>query len=147
TGNYNNTAGAVSDEIKKAGAVCSVTGYSVTYDANPHSATGSCTGDGGTPDVPAGVDLSCTTHTNAVAPHSDPWTFTDVTGNYNKIARAASREIKKADAACSATGNNVTYDGNPHSATGSCTGVGGPSDTPAGLDLSGTTHDTGVDPH
>lgn len=46
--------------------------------------------------------------------------------------------VARATPSCSVTGYSTTYDGAPHTATGSCTGVGGAS--LAGLDLSGTTH-------
>jgi hypothetical protein len=83
TGNYNNDTGTVNDVIAKANATITVTPYSVTYDAMPHTATGSATG------VPsgalAGLNLSGTTHTNA-GTYNDTWTFTDVTGNYNNAS-------------------------------------------------------------
>jgi hypothetical protein len=66
--------------ITKADADCSVTPYTVVYDANPHTATGTCTGLMGEP--LEGLDLSATTHTDA-GTFSDLWTFTDVTGYYN----------------------------------------------------------------
>ena len=44
TGNYNDTAGSVADQIDQADAACTVTGYDVVYDAAAHTATGSCLG-------------------------------------------------------------------------------------------------------
>lgn len=46
--------------------------------------------------------------------------------------------INKANASCNVTPYNLIYDAVPHTATGSCTGVGGV--LLAGLNLSGTTH-------
>jgi hypothetical protein len=46
--------------------------------------------------------------------------------------------IDKADPTCEVTPYNVEYDTDAHTATGSCTGVGG--EDLEGLDLSGTTH-------
>ncbi len=66
--------------IAKADPVCTITGYSVPYDGSPHTATGSCLGVVG--ETLAGLDLSGTTHTAAGNYPADPWTFTDVTGNY-----------------------------------------------------------------
>ena len=63
-----------------------------------------------------------------------------MTGNYNNASGTVADNIAKADAACTVTPYNVTYDGLPHTATGHCTGVGGAGDVLAGLDLSGTTH-------
>ena len=136
TGNYNDTNGTVNDTISKANAVCTITGYSVTYDGNPHTATGSCLGVAS--ETLAGLDLSGTTHTGAGTYNNDPWTFTDSTGNYNDTAGTVNDSISKANAVCTITGYSVTYDGNPHTATGSCLGVA--SETLAGLDLSSTTH-------
>ncbi len=64
-----------------AEASCTVIGYSVTYDGEPHTATGTCTGVEG--ESLSGLDLSATTHTSAGTYNGDAWTFTDVTGNYN----------------------------------------------------------------
>ena len=63
TGNYNNASGTVDDNIAKANATIVVTPYSVTYDGNPHTATGTATGVNG--ESLSGLDLSGTTHTNA----------------------------------------------------------------------------------
>ena len=124
--------------IGKADAACEVTGYSVTYDGDPHTATGSCKGVGGA-DLSADLDLSGTTHTAAGTYDGDAWSFTDTTGNYNDQDGTVDDSIGKADATCEVTGYSVTYDGDPHTATGSCEGVDG-EDLSAGLDLSGTTH-------
>ncbi len=136
TGNYSNGSGFVSDTIAKAGASCSVTPYDVTYDGDPHTATGSCTGV--LSEALTGLNLSGTTHTNAGSYASDAWLFTDVTGNYNNTNGLVSDTIAKAAPTCTVTPYDVTYDGNPHTATGSCTGV--KNETLSGLNLSGTTH-------
>jgi hypothetical protein len=135
TGNYNNTNGTVHDSIAKADATCTVTPYTVTYDGNPHTATGSCLGVKG--ESLSGLDLSGTTHTNA-GNYTDGWTFTDVTGNYKDTNGTVLDSIARAEATCTVTAYTVTYDGNPHTATGSCLGVKG--ETLSGLDLSATTH-------
>lgn len=46
--------------------------------------------------------------------------------------------VNKAEAGVNVSSYNVPYDGNPHTATGTATGVNG--ENLAGLDLSGTTH-------
>ncbi len=79
-GNYANASGTVHDQIAKADAVCAATGYDVTYDALPHTATGSCQGVKG--ETLAGLNLAGTTHT-AAGTYSDTASFTDLTGNYN----------------------------------------------------------------
>ncbi|HEY8870310.1 MAG TPA: PxKF domain-containing protein [Candidatus Limnocylindrales bacterium] len=53
--------------------------------------------------------------------------------------------LTQADATCSVTGYHVTYDSFAHTATGSCTGVGGVLDVLAGLVLTGTTHTNAAD--
>src|SRR5207247_410742 len=124
--------------ISEADPDCSsVSGYSVPYDGDEHTASGDCLGvDGVTP--LSGLDLTGTAHTDAVASHSDPWTFTDSTGNYNDDSSSVTDEISKVDPNCTVTGYSVNHDGNSHTASGSCTGVNG--ETLIGLDLTGTTH-------
>ncbi len=122
--------------INKATATINVTGYSVTFDGNSHTATGSAKGV--LNEMLAGLDLSGTTHTNAGTYTTDPWTFTDPTNNYNNANGTVSDSIAKANAAIAVTPYSVTYDGNAHTATGTAKGIKG--DTLAGLDLSGTTH-------
>jgi len=140
TGNYNDDSGTVDDNIGKADAIIDVTPYDVTYDGDPHTATGTATGVLGE-DLSAGFDFSSTTHTDAGFYAGDPWTFTDVTGNYNDDSGTVDDNIDKADAIIVVTPYDVTYDGNPHTATGTATGVKGEDLNPSGeLDLSGTTH-------
>ena len=76
--------------IDKANATCTVTGYSVIYDGNSHTATGLCTGVLG--ESLSGLDLSGTTHT-LVGNYTDSWTFTDVTGNYNNASGTVNNAI------------------------------------------------------
>jgi hypothetical protein len=99
-----------------------VTGYSVTYDALPHTATGSATGAFGE-DLSADLDLSATTHT-AVGTYSDPWTFIDMSGNYldrfgsvaDDIAAAALTVI--ADDRTKTYGQTVVFAGTEFSVSG-----------------------------
>lgn len=76
--------------IGKANASITVTGYTVPYDTNSHTASGSATGVGNV--SLAGLDLSGTTHTN-VNSYTDSWTFTDTTGNYNNSSGSVSDAI------------------------------------------------------
>ena len=64
------------------------------------------------------------------------WTFSYA--NYNNQSGNAAIDISKASAVISVTPYSVTYDGTPHTATGTATGVNGQS--LSGLDPSGTTH-------
>jgi len=79
--NYLGSSDSENFTIDKANPLCTITGYNVVYDGAAHTATGSCTGVLG--ESLSGLDLSGTTHTNPGDYLSDPWTFTDVTGNYN----------------------------------------------------------------
>src|SRR5204862_313073 len=136
--------------------------YSVTYDGAAHTATGTATGVLG--ETLSGLSLSGTTHTNAGSYASDPWTFTDSTGNYNNASGTVNDEIATANATIADTlysashhasaplGEHtappprpsavppcgVTYGGAAPAATGTAKGVGGAS--LSGLNLSGTTH-------
>jgi hypothetical protein len=103
------TGSTASFTISKANPDCSsITAYAVTYDTNAHTATGTCQGVG-TDGTLAGLDLSATTHTAAGDYPGDPWTFTDVSGNYNDTSGTVDDSIAKANADCSSiTGYSVT---------------------------------------
>ena len=139
TGNYNAASSVPqSFTISKAQADCSsITGYTVTFDGNPHTATGACKDLSGT--ALAGLDLTGTTHTNAGTFNADPWTFTPTNPNYAAKNGTVNDKINQAQADCSSiTGYTVIYDGNAHTATGACKDLSGTA--LAGLDLTGTTH-------
>ncbi len=144
TGNYNNVSSTtISDTILKANANITVTPYSVIYDGNPHTAAGTATGVGTPPvNLAADLNLSGTIHTNAGTYSTDSWSFTDPTGNYNNVASTTITDtIVKASANITVTPYNVTYNGNPQTATGAATGVGTPpANLSSELNLSGTTH-------
>ena len=134
--------------IAKATAVCTVTPYTVTYNAISHTASGSCTGVG-TDGVLTGLVVSGTTHTAAGTYATDPWAFTDTTGNYSNDSGTVSDKINAATMVCKVKGYTLTYDGLAHKATvgsgdeghegsSSCTGLGGVS--VRGVTVSGTTH-------
>ena len=93
--------------VDRADPTIVVTGYSVTYDASPHTATGTATGAFGE-DLSADLDLSATTHT-AVGSYTDPWTFTDSTGNYNDDAGTVDNEITPAPLTVTADDRTKTY--------------------------------------
>src|SRR5207253_2572596 len=136
--NYNDISSTtITDSIAKANAVITITPYSVTYDGNAHTATGTATGVGGV-NLSGGLTLSGTTHTNAGTYNGDAWSFAGGP-NYNVASGAVTNSIAKANAVITITPYSVTYDGNAHTATGTATGVGG-IDLSANLTLSGTTH-------
>jgi sugar lactone lactonase YvrE len=89
----------------------SVTGYSVTYDGNPHTATGTATGPPNAPALPqSDLVLTGTSHTNAGTYNNDPWTFSDSSGNYNAASGSVNDSIAKATATVNwATPAAITY--------------------------------------
>jgi hypothetical protein len=109
--------------IDKANASISVTPYSVTYDGNAHTATG--TTKGVLNENLSGLNLSGTTHTNAGTYNGDSWTFTDSTGNYNDASGTVNDQIAQAGSTTTVTVSNATYDGQPHGSTAAVTGAGG----------------------
>src|SRR5437868_6156111 len=143
TANYNNIAATtITDTINKADATVVVTPYSVSYNGQPHTATYTITGVNGETGVTVGtVDVSNTTHTNTGSYNADTWSFTG-TANYNNIAATTITDaISKADATVVVTPYNVTYDGQPHTATYTITGVNGETGATVGtVDVSNTTH-------
>jgi len=142
--NHTGNTGNGGFTIAKANAVFALNGYAVTYDGFAHTATGTATGVLG--ESLSGLDFSGTTHTNAIAAHTDSVTFTDVTGNYNDDATlTVTDSIAKANAVFALNGYAVTYDGFAHTATGTATGVLGES--LSGLDFSGTTHANAIAAH
>jgi hypothetical protein len=126
------TTATTTANITKANAVCSIAGYSVTYDGNSHTATGSCLGVEG--ETLSGLDLSTTTHTIAGNYPTEPWAFTDVTGNYSNTSGTVADSIAKAssttDVTC--TAGPFVYTGSAYTPCSvSVTGAGGLSNTPA----------------
>ena len=136
--NYNNTNGIVNNSIAKTNANCTITPYNITYDASPHTASGSCQGVGSDGTL-SGLDLSATIHTSVGNYNGDNWAFADITGNYNNTNGTVDNNIAKANPSCNIAGYTVYHDGQPHTASGSCQGVG-TDGTLATLDLSQTTH-------
>src|SRR5262249_54020024 len=132
TGNYNDASGTVTDTIAKADATVHVTGYTGTYDAQAHGATGTVVGVSGDPSA-AGSSLSLGASFTNVPGGMAHWSFVGGT-NYNDQEGDVSIVINKADATITVSGYTGTYDAQAHRATGSATGVGG-ADLGAGLDL------------
>ncbi len=135
--NCNDKNGTVDDKISKVDPVITVTPYNVPYDAQPHTATVTTATCGGM-NVKMDVDVSGTTHTNAGDYPTDPWTFHDPNNNCKDATGTVHDVISQANAAITVTPYTVTYDGNPHTATGTatCNGIVVSGD----LNLSGTTH-------
>ena len=68
---------------------------------------------------------------------NDPWTFTDVTGNYNSDSGMVHDHINRAapTVGVTFTPNSITYDANAHVASATVTGVSGTLAVPANGNL------------
>ena len=115
--------------IAKATPSIQATGATVVYDGNPHPATGTATGVGGASLGP--VTLTYTPgDANAPVNAGSYSVVASIasSANYNAATSApATVTITQADAVVSVTGYSGVYDGNPHGATGTATGVKGES--------------------
>ena len=136
--NYKDIAATtITDVINKAAATLKITPYDLTYDGNPHTATATATGVKGE-DLSSLLTLAGTTHTSAGDYPNDAWSFAG-NNNYNTGSATVHDHISKAEATISVTPYTVTYDGNPHSAAATATGVKN-EDLSSLLTLTGTTH-------
>ena len=102
--------------IGQAAASIVVTPYHVTYDANPHTPTGTATGIGGA-DLNTGLTLTGATHTNAGTYANDPWSYHDAAGNYIDASGTVSDSIGQATAIVTLGALEQTYTGLPLAAT------------------------------
>ena len=120
-GNYNGTSGSVAITINKANATVTVNGTTVTYDGHEHGATGTATGVD-SEDLGSLLDLGAK-YTNVPGGTAN-WNFAG-NGNYNATSGSVGITINKAKATVTVTGGEFTYNGQPHGASGTATGVGG----------------------
>ena len=130
--NYNDLSGSVAIDISKADAVVTVSGWSGTYDAAAHGATGSFTGVALDPTA-AGASLDLGDSFTDVPGGTASWSFEGGT-NYLDENGTVEIVITKADADVTVNGYTGVYDAAAHGATGTVTGVGG-VDLSAGLNL------------
>ena len=123
--NHTTSSDAKSITILKADPTIVVTPYSVIFDGAAHTATG--TAKGVLDEDLVGLDLSGTTHTAAGAYAADPWTFTDVTGNYNDASGTVDDAIGLASSTTVVTfeAGPYVYRGSAFTATATVTGAGG----------------------
>jgi hypothetical protein len=135
------TAGGAG-HITAAHPTLSTTGGTFTYDGNPHASTGTALGVDGVTPVSGSFSYTYTPPGNSTAPTDASATpyqvsaaFTSSDSNYdNGTAPTNSITINKADATINITPYSGVYDANPHSLTGTATGVGG-ADLSAGLNF------------
>ena len=132
-------------------------GQSVTFTATVTSAAGTPTGsvnfyDGGTCLAPgtllssAGLTSGVATLTTAAlsaGAHTIVASYPQ-TGIFNPSCAVVTQQVNKATASITVTPYNVTFDGAPHTATGTATGVGN-VDLSADLVVTGTTHSAAGD--
>jgi hypothetical protein len=124
----------------KAGST-TLSGLTVTftYDGNDYTATTNSSG------------VATATSVPLAAANADAGSYAGVVsasfsgdGTYAGSAGSGGLTVGKADASIGVTGYDVAFDGNPHTATGTATGIGS-VDLSGLLDLSGTTHtDVGI---
>jgi cysteine-rich repeat protein len=114
-------------DLPKLVPLVTVTGGTFTYDGNTHTATAQATGAGNAivngsftiTYAPGGTDP-----VNA-GPYTATASFTSSDSNYTDATGTGSITIDPATPTVTVTGGTFTYDGLPHPATGTATGVGG----------------------
>ena len=123
------TVSAAVGKINPANATISVTPYSVTYDGNAHTATGTATGVQGE-DLSSLLTLSGTTHTAAGTYNGDAWTFAGNT-DYNPASGTVNDAIGQATPTLSITGTptSFTYTGSAQGPTVTVTNNSGGAQT------------------
>jgi hypothetical protein len=107
--------------IDKANAVCTITGYSGTFNGAPHGASGSCVGANGDPTA-AGSTLDLGPKFTNAPGGTAHWTFTGGS-NYHNTQGDVAITISKATATVAVEGYAGVYDGASHGATGTAEGV------------------------
>ena len=131
--NYNDQSGTAAITISKADAVCTINGYTGTYDGTAHGASGSCAGaDDG---AAAGSTLDLGASFTNVPGGTASWSFSGGT-NYNDQSGSVAITLGKANAIVTVNGYTGVFDAQAHGATGTAVGV--MSESLAGLNLGGT---------
>ena len=110
--------------IHKATPTVSVTGGTFTYNATPHPATGTVKRGG------VSIGSPVLTYNGASEPPVNGGTYNVVgtfagDANHNPASGSAAITINQTVPVVTVTGGTYTYDGQPHPATASVTGVGG----------------------
>lgn len=139
-GNYSlsSATATTAADITKAAATIAVTAYHVTFDGNPHTATGSASGADGE-DLSTLLHLAGTAQTNAGDYLTAPWTF-DGDANHNAANGTVHDVIDKAASITSVScPASVTYTGAAQDVcTATVTGAGGLSLTPTPVHTANT---------
>src|SRR5581483_9798704 len=129
--------------IDKADAVIDVTPYHVTYDGDPHTASGTASGvESPTPaDLTPLLHLGGTSHTDAGDYTDDAWSFEGNT-NYKASAGTVHDQIDKAGSTTTVTcpAGPYTYDGTAQTPCSAAVAGAGGLDQPLGVDYSDNVH-------
>jgi hypothetical protein len=108
--------------VDKADAIIVVSPYNVPYNGNPHTSAATASGvEMPATDLSSLLNLTTTVHTNA-GTYADEWTFVG-DNNYKSASGTVKNVINKADATLNIVGYTGIYDGNPHQASGTASGV------------------------
>jgi hypothetical protein len=138
--NHKSSSDSTTFVVEKADASVSITwGASQTYDGSPHPASGSVSGVGSPAEDLGALDFtyysgSDTSGSSLAGAPTDAGTYTVLAsfagnGNYNPASDTKTITIDKADATVSVSwADPQTYDGDPHPASGSVSGVGTPAE-------------------
>jgi hypothetical protein len=110
-------------KIDAAAPTLSLTCTEVPYDGNPHSCTGTATGAGGA--AVAGSWSYAPASETAAGSYPVTGTFTSTDPDYQGGTATGTLKIDPTAVTLTLTCTEVTYDGNPHSCTGTATGAGG----------------------
>ena len=136
--NHEPASGSATITIGKASATVSVTGGTFTYDGQPHGASGTGTGV-------AGATLPVTfTYNGSTDVPVAAGTYAVVANfagdaNHEPATGSATVIIGKASTTVSVTGGTFPYDGQPHGASATATGVGGAALGPLTFTYNGST--------
>ncbi len=118
--NYADQSGTSTVTIAKAVPTCDVNGWTYTYDAAGHGASGTCTGAKG--EILTGLNLG-ESFTN-VPGGTATWNLPAST-NYLAAGGTVEIEISPATPDCDVSGFSGPYDSFAHGLSGTCTGVDG----------------------
>jgi hypothetical protein len=125
--NYTSASGSGTLTINKAIPVISVAGGTFSYDGQPHEATATASGVGGTA-VPGGFVFTYNGSTSvpvSAGTYSVVATFTSSDSNYANASGNGTVIVGPASVTLTVTGGTFTYNTQPHPASATASGIGG----------------------
>ena len=123
--NYHQVVRYASIQIDRAAAAVTVTGGTFTYDGQPHPAAALVTGAGGIDLGTPTVTYSGSSDAPVNAGTYSALAFFSGDANHESASGSALITIARAAPAIVVNGGTFVYDGQPHPATGSVSGIGG----------------------